>query len=297
MELIESNIQLIYTEDKELYTPPKYQLLKWVGSKHAYAREMSIFFPTSFNRYFEPFLGSGSILGTIAPSSGFASDIYLPLIDIWKTLKDDPGTLVKWYSDRRALLNTTDRKVVYENIKASFNRQPNAADFLYLTRSCWGGVIRFRKADGFMSTPIGYHEPITVESFRLRVNEWHERVKNTEFECADYKIAFEKAQSGDFIFCDPPYKYSQSILYGSQNFKLDELFECIKTAKQKGAYVAMSLDGNKKSGKEQADIEIPENLFERIIDINDRISMLLRFQRFEKKLTHERDSEKLFLTY
>lgn len=160
-----------------------------------------------------------------------------------------------------------------------------------------GGVIRFRKLDGYMSTPVGWHEPISVESFRLRVYEWHERVKNTVFECVDYKVAFSKATSGDFIFCDPPYKNSQNILYGSQNFNLEELFDCIKIAKLNGINVAMSIDGHSKSGKRQADLAIPDGLFEREININERISMLLRFKRYGQTMEHEKDTEKLYLTY
>src|SRR6187402_799047 len=244
-------LELIEEIPQIKYTPPKHQLLKWVGSKHAYAEEMSNYFPESFNNYIEPFLGSGAILGTIAPTTGFASDIFEPLTDIWNTLKDDPEKLIEWYHDRRILLNNHDRKWVYEKIKADFNAKPNAADFLYLTRACWGGVIRFRKLDGYMSTPVGVHDPIKVNNFELRVLDWHNRVKETIFACSDYKIAFEKANSGDFIFCDPPYKYSQSILYGSQSFILDELVECIRIAKLRGVKVAMSIDGISKSGKEQ----------------------------------------------
>jgi DNA adenine methylase len=284
-------------EIKTNYSAPKVQLLKWVGSKHKFAKKMSEYFPTTFKTYHEPFLGSGSVLATIAPAQAFASDNFEPLIEIWKTLQSEPEVLISWYADRFKRLATEDKKDVYESVKASFNANPNGADFLYLTRSCWGGVIRFRKADGYMSTPIGYHDPISVENFIVRVFEWHERVKNTVFECIDYKDAFRKALPGDFIFCDPPYKHSQNILYGSQSFQLNELFEIIKEAKKSGVYVAMSFDGNKKSGKALESLVIPEGLFVREIDINDRFSMLLRFKKLGQKLTDERDTEKLYLTY
>jgi len=284
-------------ELKTTYTVPKVQLLKWVGSKHKFAEQMCEHFPANFNAYHEPFLGSGSILATISPKVGFASDNFQPLIDIWKTLQSNPEELLAWYSDRFNRLKNEGKNNVYESVKASFNAQPNGADFLFLTRACWGGVIRFRKADGFMSTPVGYHEPISRENFRIRVFDWHERVKDTIFECMDYKQAFEKAVPGDFIFCDPPYKYSQGILYGAQSFKLAELFECIRHAKSSGIYVAMSIDGRKKSGKDLDALEIPENLFVREVDINDRFSMLLRFKKLGQKLTTERDTERLYLTY
>lgn len=279
------------------YIPPKVQLLKWVGSKHKFAVEMAAYFPTDFNNYHEPFIGSGAILATIAPLQGYASDIYEPLISIWQNLKEDPEIIIKWYGDRLLRLQNEDKKTVYEDIKASFNRSPNGPDFLFLTRCCWGGVIRFRKIDGYMSTPVGWHEPINLHGFRLRALEWHKRIKNTTFVCEDYKQAFRKALPGDFIYCDPPYKNSQNILYGSQDFELNELFECIRVAKARGIYVAMSIDGNSKSGVIQSKLEIPAGIFEREIDINDRFSMLLRFKKLGQKLTNERDTEKLYLTY
>lgn len=48
-------------------TPPKFQLLKWIGNKHRFALHIVSYFPTSFRRYYEPFLGSGAILATLAP--------------------------------------------------------------------------------------------------------------------------------------------------------------------------------------------------------------------------------------
>lgn len=282
---------------KNTYEPPKVQFLKWVGSKHKFAEQMAAFFPEKFNAYHEPFVGSGSILATIAPKTGFASDIYQPLVEIWQTLKDNPAQIIEWYASRIKRLETEDKRQVYESIKAEFNTNPTGADFLYLTRACWGGIIRFRKADGYMSTPIGYHNPINLNGFTLRVEEWHKRIKNTHFACMDYKEAFERARPGDFIFCDPPYKNSQTILYGSQDFNLNELLGCINAAKSKGIYVAMSIDGNSKSGKLQKDLNIPNGIFEREVEINDRISMLLRFKKLGQTLTTERDNEKLFLTY
>jgi DNA adenine methylase len=282
---------------KPVYNPPKVQFLKWVGSKHKFATEMVQYFPTEFNLYHEPFLGSGSILATIAPNDGFASDIYGPLVEIWQTLKSNPEEIISWYKTRYYQFLEGDRKEQYEIIKANFNNNPNGPDFLFLTRACWGGVIRFRKIDGYMSTPVGWHEPINVESFTIRVNEWHNRIKHVTFNCEDYKDAFKRALPGDFIYCDPPYQNSQSILYGSQKFDFNELLDCIAEAKQRNVFVAMSIDGHSRSGITQENQKIPFGLFEQEIDINDRISMLLRFKKFGQKLTIERDTEKLFLTY
>lgn len=279
------------------YTPPKSQLLKWVGNKQRFAGEIARFFPTEFNTFFEPFLGSGAIIATVSPKKGIGSDVFKPLMEIWNKLKLDPNGLIEWYAERRNRLDNEDKKKVYEDIKASFNLNHNGADFLFLTRSCYGGIIRFRKSDGFMSTPCGVHNPIAVQTFAKRVVEWNNRLKNVEFLNIDYKDAFDLAKEGDLIYCDPPYSHSQSILYGAQDFDLKSLLVKIQEAKNRGVKVALSIDGKKKSGNYLCELPIPENLFEEEIFVSVGRSMLRRFQMEGKTLESELVSDRLLLTY
>jgi DNA adenine methylase len=279
------------------YTPPKNQLLKWVGNKQRFASEITQFFPVDYNTFFEPFIGSGAIISTLAPKKGVGSDNYRPLIEIWQKLKNDPSGLVDWYAERRNRLEIEDKKVVYESVKASFNSNNNGADFLFLTRACYGGIIRFRMADGYMSTPCGVHTPIPVRTFQKRVNEWHNRLKHVDFFHSDYKTVFNIAKKGDLIYCDPPYSHSQGILYGAQEFKLIELFEQIDRAKSKGVNVALSIDGSKKSGEYLCDLPIPKDVFEEEIFISIGRSMLRRFQMEGQTLEKELVSDRLLLNY
>lgn len=290
-------MQLTLDRNFATYVPPRTQLLKWVGNKQKFAGEISRFFPTSFSTFYEPFLGSGAVLATVAPKKGGGSDISKPLIDIWKTLVSSPETLVSWYEERRKRIEYEGKVSVYEDVKASFNSNPNGADFLFLTRSCYGGIIRFRKEDGFMSTPCGVHNPISVSSFAKRVNEWKFRMQNVQFECTDYQEIFDRAKEGDFIYCDPPYKHSQSILYGAQDFNLERLFQKIEEAKEKGVKVALSIDGEKKSGDLLCDLPIPQGLFEEEIYIKIGRSMLRRFQLEGQTLESELVKDRLLLNY
>ena len=273
------------------------QLLKWVGNKQRFAHEIVGSFPDRFNRYYEPFLGSGAVLATLSPKDAFASDAFAPLIEIFKTLKDDPDALKAWYRERWEVAHGDSKREGYEKIKASYNKNPNGADLLFLCRACYGGVVRFRKQDGYMSTPCGAHEPIKPESFDNRTNLWHERVQDTQFELLGYKEAMRKAKRGDMIYCDPPYKHSQAILYGGQDFKLEELFEEIERCKKRGVYVALSIDGTKKSGEMVCDLPVPVGLFEEEIYVNLGRSMLKRFQMGGQTLEREVVADRLLLTY
>jgi DNA adenine methylase len=307
------NLDLTFNQDESFYKhkgnksfsmnterkimPFKTQLLKWVGNKQRFSHEICNFFPKSFNCYYEPFLGSGAVLGTLSPKKAVASDAFKPLIEIWNTLKDDPEKLKMWYSEHWDFFTSGDKNERYEKIKKNYNKDPNGTDFLFLSRSCYGGVIRFRKHDGYMSTPCGVHDPISPNSFSERVDIWHERVKNTTFECSDYKKVMMEAKEGDLIYCDPPYSHSQSILYGAQSFNLEELIEVISVCKSRGVFIVLSIDGTKKSGDFLCNLPIPKNLFSKEIMVNCGRSMLRRFQLEGQTLEKEVVTDRLLLTY
>ena len=301
MKTIQDTAQLYLFQTQanktRLVEPFNTALLKWIGSKQRVAHEIISYFPIEFGTYFEPFLGSGGILGTLIPKVAIASDSFQPLIEIWQTLKHSPEKLKDWYRERREKMANGDKVKVYEQIKASYNKNPNGADLLFLTRSCYGGVVRFRKADGYMSTPCGIHDPISPESFSRRVDEWHKRISGTTFLPLEFEEAMNTAKSGDLVYCDPPYSYSQAILYGAQAFSLEHLLYVIEKCKSRGVYVALSIDGTKRSGNMICDLPIPSGLFEHEIMIDIGHSMLKRFQMNGKTLEGEKVSDRLLLTY
>ncbi len=279
------------------HPPAAGQLLKWIGNKHRFAREIVSYLPEHIKTYREPFLGSGAILGTLAPESGVASDRFKPLVEIWQMLRNDPKTLKKCYEERWRAMIAGNKVEEYEKIKASYNAHPNGADLLFLSRSCYGGVVRFRQADGHMSTPCGVHRPIPPASFAARVDEWHQRTAGTVFLHEGYEASMAKAVRGDVIYCDPPYSFTQSILYGAQSFDLAHLFEVIRDCKKRGVYVALSIDGTKRSGNLVCNIPIPAGVFEREVFIQCGRSMLKRFQMNGKTLEGEVVHDRLLLTY
>lgn len=289
---------LLFGQGERMEVAPfKTGLLKWIGNKQRMAHEICAYFPHAFGTYREPFVGSGAVLATLRPRRAFASDTFAPLIEIWQTLHADPAKLKRWYAERRARMMGGDKVEEYEKVKASYNRKPNGADFLFLCRSCYAGVVRFRQADGYMSTPCGPHTPIPPESFSARVDEWHRRTSGTEFSRLDYREAMERAEPGDLVYCDPPYTHSQAILYGAQTFRLRDLLDTIADCKDRGAYVALSIDGTKRSGDKVCDLPIPEGLFEREALVDCGRSMLRRLQMSGQTLEGEVVADRLLLTY
>ncbi|NOT63652.1 MAG: DNA adenine methylase [Acidobacteria bacterium] len=290
-------LALFAATESRVVTPYKTQLLKWVGNKQRFAHEIAGLFPEKIGTYFEPFLGSGAVFGTLAPERAIASDVFQPLIEIWQTLHEAPERLKEWYAERWHYVTSGEKVARYEDIKARYNADPNGADLLLISRTCYGGVVRFRQADGYISTPCGVHDPIKPASFFFRVDEWHRRTEGTEFVAMDYDAVMREANPGDLVYCDPPYSHSQAILYGAQSFSLDKLLQSIAHCKRRGVYVVLSIDGTKRSGDLICDIPIPEGLFEREVFVNCGRSMLKRFQMGGRTLENEVVADRLLLTY
>jgi DNA adenine methylase len=278
-------------------SPFKSQLLKWIGNKQRFAHEIVSYFPLEFGRYYEPFLGSGAVLATLAPKSALGADAFKPLMDIWRALQHSPDQLTAWYAERYERTKAQTKEVVYDQVKASYNANPNGPDLVYLCRACYAGVVRFRKADGYMSTPCGVHQPISPASFDRRVEEWRRRCRFTDFVHADYATIMDQAEDGDLIYCDPPYVDTQAIIYGAQAFNLSQLLQVIWRCKSRGAYVALSIDGTKRSGDKICNVPIPDGLFETEAFVNCGRSMLRRFQMAGQTLEREVVSDRLLLTY
>jgi len=281
----------------EQVAPFKTQLLKWVGNKQRFAHEIVAHLPKDYGTYFEPFLGAGGVMANLRPTRAVGSDIYPPLVEIWQALQEDPALLTHWYQARYEAFMAGDRVAVYEAIKARYNATPNGADFLFLCRACYGGVVRFRRKDGYMSTPCGSHPVMKPHKFAERVEMWRARMAGARFACLDYRAAMAQARAGDVVYCDPPYAHSQTILYGAQAFRLEELFASIAACKARGVRVAMSIDGTKKSGDVYCDIEIPHGLFQHEILVNMGQSMLKRFQMGGQQMQGDAVKDRLLLTY
>ncbi|MFV0445206.1 MAG: hypothetical protein ACK5Q5_16640 [Planctomycetaceae bacterium] len=113
----------------------------------------------------------------------------------------------------------------------------------------------------------------------------------------DFEESLDAAQCGDFVYCDPPYSHSQSILSGAQSFSLSRLLQAIGRCKTRGVAIALSIDGTKRSGHHRCELDLPDGLFERELFVSCGRSMLRRFQMQGQTLQKEVVADRLLLTY
>lgn len=281
-------------------------LLKWIGNKQRFAETIISYMPQEFNNYYEPFLGSGAVLAELLYADSnllfpkfnhaYGSDILPFLIEIFDLTKNDPTALTNYYESE---INDyyTDSEKKYDEIRDRFNKDHNPYDFLLLSRTCYSGVIRFRKADGYMSTPRGPHKPISPDTFKKRVEEWNRLIQKASFTCMSYSEAMDLPREGDLIYCDPPYTHSQSIIYGAQSFDIGELWKKIYECKNRGVKVMLSINGLRDSKRKDISITPPEGLFERKLFVNCGTSMIDRLQNTGKEMVDKKVDDQLLLTW
>jgi len=271
------------------------QFLKWIGSKHRVAKQIISYMPQRYRTYVEPFLGGGAVLGALSPKVAIAGDTLKPLVELWKLLKEKPEVLVKYYATKwREYIK--NRLETYLEVRNAYNANPNPLDLLFLSRTCYGGVIRFTK-EGRISTPLGAHTPISPVAFKERVKLWSGAVRGTRFLYADFRETMSLAKEGDVVYCDPPYLYSQSIVYGAQSFSIDRLWKSIERCRDNGVKVILSIDGAKKSGHVKLYLNKPPDLFKREVRIDVGKSMVRRFQKKGQTMTGEDVQDRLLLTW
>lgn len=201
-------------------------LLKWVGGKRQLLPRLRRFYPASFNRYVEPFLGSGAVFfdlhraGRLRDHEAVLIDSNPDLIGCYESVRDDPDA-VACALDRLAAAHARGGQAHYYEVRdARFNplrderRSPDgriaytpelAAMLIYLNRTGFNGLFRVN-ASGAFNVPVGrYNRPRIADRARLLQVSRALSGPSVQLECASFERAAETARSGDFVYLDPPY--------------------------------------------------------------------------------------------
>lgn len=162
--------------------------------------------------WLEPFLGSGVVLFNINPDKAIISDKNEHIINFYKDIQNNKvnSRIAREYLEYHGNELSNKGEEYYYEIRDKFNRDKESLDFLFLTRSCFNGVMRFNSKGNF-------NVPFCKKNDRFQkayVTKIVNQIKNIEciimnkdwtFISCDWRDLFEKATFGDFIYLDPPY--------------------------------------------------------------------------------------------
>ena len=258
-------------------------VIKWSGSKRSQAKIIKSLFPCDYETYYEPFVGGGSVLYELNPVKAVAGDICHPLISLWKAIQNNPRDIYRGYKERWEFFRR-DAEFFYD-VRDRFNKAyiPDPCDFLFLTRTCMNGLIRFNKNGKFNTSCHIGRNGINPERLYGILLEWNARIKNTEFLCADFNDTLSTSTKKDIVYLDPPYQNTKGMY--SCKLNTDSLFECLENLNTRGVRWIMSYDG--KSGGIDKTCDIPLELYKKHEYIQSGISSFKRIVTKEKSMVYE----------
>ncbi len=233
-------------------------VIKWSGSKRSQSAKIKSFFPESYGTYYEPFIGGGSMLYAINPQKSVCGDICVPLIDLWKEIRDNPESLADGYLQRWLRLQNEGYTAYYE-IRDTFNQDRSPYDLLFLSRTCVNGLIRFNDKGDFNNS-LHYSRPgIHPERLRDIIMDWSVHIQGAEFIADDYVATTASARSGDVVYLDPPYFHTKGRYFGTIDF--DRFLSYLEDLNKRQIKFLLSFDGIR--GAENYTVDLPRELYKR----------------------------------
>lgn len=176
--------------------------LRWAGSKQRLLPHLVPLLPSTFARYFEPFLGGASLFFLLEPQRALLADISVDLIDTYEAVRDGPRHVLRFLRG----LDPLDREMYYRIRKnRSTGRYKRAAQFLYLNRAGWNGLYRVNSRGEF-NVPYGAPRSANlVDTTNLHACARILSGGDVEVRLQDFEESLRDCGPGDFAFLDPPY--------------------------------------------------------------------------------------------
>ncbi len=198
-------------------------VLKWAGGKQGIAVRLVELFPSDFDRYFEPFVGGGSVLFTLRPQKAIIGDANDWLIDTYEAIREDPAQVAKLLD---GLENTKEEYLRVRSIPPQelplFQR---AAHLVYLNKTCFRGLFRVNR-QGRFNVPYGQYNRRYYDPANLRAVS--EALENIEFRRGDFELCLRDVAEDDFVYMDPPYYklggYADFNRYTRDQFRANDQF-------------------------------------------------------------------------
>lgn len=217
-------------------------LCKWSGGKRNEIVIFKKYYPKKYKRFLEPFAGGAAVFFDLNfEGLNVINDIHPDLINFYKQISlgyanqiYDLVTSFGIGEKEYYIVRGGGKKLV--NGETPFipkNDIERAAQFYYLRKTCFRGMLRYNK-EGQFNIPWGKYKTVNFEE--LKKQEYTDLLSRTDIMIGDYTKVFEKYNSEDnFCFIDQPY---DSVFndYGFDNFdrqKQIELAEIFKTTKNK----------------------------------------------------------------
>ena len=212
-------------------------LIKYRGGKSKEIPQITAHIPQYSGRYIEPFFGGGALYFYLEPPKAVINDVNTKLMDFYKGVKDyfpqlraELDAIQLQYEVNRKEFDILKAKhpdehiedkneALYYEIRDMFNgiapkKYSDAFLYYFINKTAYSGMIRYN-AKGEFNVPFGRYPHLNTS---LVTKEHSDLLNSAEIYNKDYAEIFNKSETDDFMFLDPPYDCIFSD-YGNEEYK------------------------------------------------------------------------------
>src|SRR5262249_5252509 len=151
-------------------------------------------------QFIEPFVGAGAMFFAVAPRAASLSDLNEELINCFRQVRDRPETLL-----RRLRLIPVSKKAYYALRDSSPTTDTErAVRFIYLNRTCYGGLYR-TNLKGEFNVPYGGGSRTPAVLWEQQLLQRSSSVLRRgvcDLRVGDFEQLLQYASKGDVVYCD-----------------------------------------------------------------------------------------------
>lgn len=246
--------------------------IKWAGGKTELLPVLEEELPQEIRAkkeldiYIEPFVGAGAVFIYLSSNYKFKkiiiNDINHKLINVYESIKNNCHELIddleQLKQEYLGYEEDEDKKEMYLRIRDEFNdwnsvnKIKQAANFIFINKTCFNGLYRENKSGGY-NVPWGQHKNPSMYDKEQIIN--MSKILNAKDEkgndkviicCGEYKDLEKYVDENTLVYMDPPYRpitKSGFTSYNKSGFNDDaqiELAKFYEKLSDKGAKVMLS---------------------------------------------------------
>ncbi len=162
--------------------------------------------------WIEPFCGSGVVALNIKPNRAVLADTNTHLIRLYQRIQNgiiDADSVRRHLETEGAMLRERGESHYY-SIRERFNEHQDSFDFIFLSRSCFNGMMRFNRK-GHFNVPFcrkpERFRPALITKIVNQVQWAQDTIKDRDWRFVeqDWRTTILAGNEGDMVYCDPPY--------------------------------------------------------------------------------------------
>lgn len=165
-----------------------------------------------YDRWVEPFMGTGVVAFNVRPKKALLCDSNPHLIRFYKAIqsKEITSGIVKNHLTEEGIKLLSSEGKYYYEVRQRFNEEQNPLDFLFLSRACFNGMMRFNRKGGF-NVPFCKKPNRFAQSLVTKITNQVDKISQIielgdyTFKNQDFTLTLEETTSNDLIYSDPPY--------------------------------------------------------------------------------------------